>query len=241
MHPTQPAQPNNENQTPGAGVPGTNAFSIGLPPGGHNKFFSQNHSTPSVNISPEKFKEANLSPENSQEKISQAQPVSKITPEKIPQPLVPINESFILNRIKFDPSIGPKMYEWFCSKQKRRTVTDTFVWKDGEVQEKYKEAVNPPPHFSEFARSIGTTANTLKNWAKNNKEFAQYYDACQDIIQEFMIDNGVTGEYASQMTIFAAKNTTKMKDQQDHLHKTINFKDVLDAIESGKDINEEAF
>lgn len=133
------------------------------------------------------------------------------------------------------------MYAYFSGREKEKKITDTYIWKNGEVEEKYKMLPNTPPHFSEFARSIGVTARKLKAWAKTHIEFGEYYDACVDIIQEFYIDNGITGKYAGQFSIFAAKNTTKMKDVQESLHKTVNFKDVLDAIEKGKNLEDGNF
>lgn len=178
----------------------------------HNKFFSQNDS--------------------SEKALSEIPQNLKI--EKVPEAPSTDLSTFILGKVLYTENLGPEMYAWFSSKKKFRTVYDSFVWKNGEVEEKERIRVNPPPHFSEFARLIGTTANTLKRWAKLHASFGEYYDACQDIIQEFLIDNGVTGEYSSQFTIFAAKNTTKMKDVQENINKNISFKDMLDAIEKGK-------
>jgi len=137
----------------------------------------------------------------------------------------------VVQKGEYSPEVGKQMYDWFCSKEKARISYDTITWKNGEVVEKERKIPNPPPHFSEFARTIGVTHATLKRWAKAHAEFAEFYDACQDIIQEFYIDNGVTGEYAGQFAIFAAKNTTKMKDVQVNRNENINMKDVLDALE----------
>lgn len=217
----------NEIRTPDTRGSGTIDAEHFHPPGGHNKYFSQKHSTPLA----ENFSEKNLSslplseksPENFQVTSS---PQSQIS-EKNSTEIAPL-------RTSYDPSFGPQMYEWFKAKEKFHISFDSFAWKSGEVRDKERKIANPPPHFSEFARTINTTKRTLDVWAKKYPEFGEYYLACMDIIQEFMIDNGVTGEYASQFTIFAAKNTTKMKDVQETLNKNVNFKDMLDAIEKGK-------
>lgn len=125
------------------------------------------------------------------------------------------------------------MYEWFAEKEKFHISYDSYTWKNGAVSEKERRVANPPPQFSAFARTIGVTAAQLKRWAKKYPEFAEYYDACTDIIQEFMVDNGVTGAYSGQFGIFAAKNLTKMKDVQINKNENYNMKDVLDAIEKG--------
>lgn len=150
-------------------------------------------------------------------------------------------KSFKINKVEYDARFGPEMYEYFSTREKYKITYDTYTWKNGEITEKERKVANTPPHFSEFARSIGVTARRLKMWAKKYEEFSEYYDACIDVIQEFYIDNGVTGKYSGQFSIFAAKNTTKMKDVQETLNKTVNFKDVLDAIEKGKNLEDGNF
>lgn len=140
-------------------------------------------------------------------------------------------EGVIVKKGEYTAAIGEEMYSWFSSKPKFNVTYDSFVWKNGQVEEKKRNVPCPPPHFSEFARSIGVTWKTLKAWKKTHREFADYYEACEDIIQEFYIDNGVTGAYAGQFSIFAAKNTTKMKDVQINKNENYNMRDVLDAIE----------
>jgi hypothetical protein len=138
-----------------------------------------------------------------------------------------------VNKIQYSPEIGPAMYAWFSEKEKFHKSYDTYTWKNGAVSEKERKVANPPPQFSEFARHIGVTAAQLKRWSKKYPEFAEYYEACNDIVQEFFVENGVTGEYAGQFGIFAAKNLTKMKDVQINKNENYNMKDVLDAIEKG--------
>jgi len=138
----------------------------------------------------------------------------------------------------YKPEYCKIMYDWFCSKDQTYTTHDTMVWKNGEVSEKARQVPNPPPHFSEFARTIGTTWKTLKNWAKKHTEFADAYEACQDIIQEFMVNNGVTGAYSGQFGIFAAKNLTKMRDVTINKNENYNMREILDAIEKGINPNE---
>lgn len=209
-----PQQNRTEINPPGSGVHGISRNETSLPPGPLLVNESQNHSTPLLEIIPKN--------------------------SKVDLPQMAQLEAYTVKNVKYQPVYGPMMYKWFSEKKKFDEITETFMWKSGEVEEKKKRRALPPPHFSEFARTIGTTAAGLKRWAKNHEEFREYHDACMDIIQEFMIDNGVTGEYASQMTIFAAKNTTKMKDVQENRNMNVNMKDVLDAIEKGT-IDKEEF
>lgn len=164
-------------------------------------------------------------------------PGSQKIAEKIPVAVAEISQSegLIVQPGEYRPEYGPLMYEWFSLKTKTKTTNDTFTWKDGSVSEKKRTVPNPPPHFSEYARTLGTTWAKLKGWSKAHPEFAEYYEACVDIIQEFIIDNGITGQYSSQFGIFAAKNLTKMKDVVVNRNENWNMKEVLDAIEKGVD------
>jgi len=147
-------------------------------------------------------------------------------------------EGLLVKQGEYRPEYGPQMYAWFASKEKATITYDSYVWRTGEVSEKKRVVPNPPPHFSEFARSIGVTWATLKRWKKANPEFSEYYDACVDIIQEFIVDNGLTGAYVGQFGIFAAKNLTKMKDVVVNKNENWDMKSVLDAIEKGVDPHE---
>lgn len=143
-------------------------------------------------------------------------------------------EGRVVNQTEYTPELGPRMYAWFSEKEKYHISFDNYVWKNGSVSEKERRVANPPPHFSKFAREIGVTWSKLKAWAKKYPEFAEYYDACVDVIQEFIIDNGIIGEYPGQFTVFAAKNITKMKDVQINKNENWNMSDVLSQIEKMK-------
>lgn len=140
----------------------------------------------------------------------------------------------ILSHAQYHPERPIQMVEFFIQKEKYRISYDTVVWRNGEVTEKERRIANSPPMFSEFARSIGTTEKTLKNWAKKHEEFGEAYAVCEGIIKEFFIENGLSGMYPGQFAIFAAKNLTNMKDTKVNENRTINMKDVLDALEKGQ-------
>ena len=199
----------NDNQTPQAGWHGNRSQENISPPGAPFEFLPQNHSA--------LFSGSEKSGENSI--------LPSVKTEQQIQEIVKSGE--------YRPEYGPQMYAWFCSKEKYTISYDTFTWKNGSITEKERRVPNPPPHFSEFARSIGVTKKTIEGWAKKYPEFGEYYEACVDIIQEFMVDNGVTGAYSAQFGIFAAKNLTKMRDVVVNRNENWNMKDVLDAIEKG--------
>ncbi len=139
----------------------------------------------------------------------------------------------LLSKVEYSKSHGADMLEFFLAKQKYRITMDVHYRKDGEMMEKERHIPNAPPQFSEFGRTIGVSERTLKSWVKKYPEFAEAYEICQDIIQEFFVENGVKGDYASQFAIFAAKNLTKMKDVMVNKNENYDMKAVLDAIEKG--------
>lgn len=211
----------NEFEAPGPGWHGKSSAFSQTPPGMPFESASKNGSSAPASEKVENF-EFTSTPQALEKPATSIIPTSK-----------PVLVGEIIKVGDYKPEYGPRMYEWFCSKEKFRISYDTMVWKNGAVSEKERRIACPPPHFSEFAREIGTTWKVLKAWKKNNREFADYYEACEDIIQEFLIDNGVTGAYSGQFSIFAAKNITKMKDVQINKNENYNMKDVLDAIEKG--------
>lgn len=139
----------------------------------------------------------------------------------------------LLSKVEYSKSYGADMLEFFLAKQRYRITMDVHYRKDGEMMEKERHIPNSPPMFSEFGRTIGVSERTLKAWVKKYPEFAEAYEICQDIIQEFFVENGVKGDYASQFAIFAAKNLTKMKDVMVNKNENYDMKAVLDAIEKG--------
>lgn len=134
----------------------------------------------------------------------------------------------------YRPEYCEKMIEYFESVEKVRIVTETMTWKNGEVREIEKEIPNPPPQFSEYARSIGVTHRKLKAWAKDHPEFSEAYTTCEEIFKEFLIANGLTGNYPGQFTTFVAKNETDMKDEHTVNNRTFNMTDFLNKLERGE-------
>lgn len=139
----------------------------------------------------------------------------------------------ILSRTAYDPSFAESMIAFFLEREKFRIAYDTFTWKNGEVVEKERRIPNAPPQFSEFGRTIGVSERTIKGWAQKHPEFKEAYEVCQGIIQEFMVENGLRGDYPGQFAIFAAKNLTGMKDTHVNENKNYDMKSILDAIEKG--------
>jgi len=139
----------------------------------------------------------------------------------------------ILSKGEYTPDRAVQMVAFFLEHEKYHVAYDTIVWKNGEVSDRERKVPNPPPMFSSFARSIGVSEKTLKNWAKKHEDFNKAYQICEGIIKEFFVENGLSGLYPGQFAIFAAKNLTDMKDTKVNENRNTNMKDVLDALEKG--------
>lgn len=134
---------------------------------------------------------------------------------------------------EYHPGICDQMLAYF-DKPKNREIIDTYTWKSGAVSEKSRYVPNTPPHFSEFARSIGVTTRTLKKWCREHPEFKEAYDQCQEIFEEFLIDNGLVGSYGAIAMKFVAVNRSKMKDKSVQENHTLDMNKVLDKIAAGE-------
>ncbi len=143
----------------------------------------------------------------------------------------------LLAKVEYQEEFGADMLEFFLSKSRTRIAREIHYSKTGEMFEKEKDIPNAPPMFSEFGRTIGVSDRTLKGWVKKYPAFQEAYEICTDIIQEFFVENGVKGNYASQFSIFAAKNLTKMKDVMVNKNENYDMKSILDAIEKGMSPN----
>lgn len=134
---------------------------------------------------------------------------------------------------QYHPGYIDQMLRFF-DRPKMREIIDTYTWKSGAVSEKIRYVPNTPPHFSEFARKIGVTTRTLKAWCRAHPEFKDAYDQCQEILEEFLIDNGLVGAYGAIAMKFVAVNRSKMKDKSVQENHTVNINEVLDMIAAGK-------
>lgn len=174
--------------------------------GDPSKNFTKNHPTFATTVSPEV---------NTQ--MSQAPEVPTFT---------------VLRKGEYHPGYAEEMLRFF-DKPKVEKIYDTYTWKSGAVTEKVREVPATPPHFSEFARKIGVTTRQLKKWARDHEDFREAYETCQEIFEEFLIDNGLTGSYGAIAMKFVAVNRTKMKDKVVTENVTLDINKVLDSIAAG--------
>lgn len=143
---------------------------------------------------------------------------------------------------KYDPSICEQMLEFFSGDHNHKEVIMEKVTptKYGEATEKrYQIVPNDLPFFEAFARKIGVSYQTLRNWATEKEgdekdaplkhpEFFDAYNLCKQIQKEFLIHNGLAGAYPPASFIFVAKNITDMTDSQELKLKKAAAEDTLD-------------
>lgn len=139
----------------------------------------------------------------------------------------------LLRNGEYYPGICNTMIAYF-DQPKVRKIIDHYTWKSGAVEEKVREIPNTPPHFSEFARKIGVTTTKLKRWCKEHPEFKEAYITCQEILEEFLIDNGLTGGYQAVAMKFVAVNRSRMKDKTTEEKISFDFNKAMDQIAAGK-------
>lgn len=128
--------------------------------------------------------------------------------------------------LKYKEEYCNSMIAFFSGKKYERVIIEqeTKTTNNGTSERvKYRYVPNDLPQFEAFARSIGVTYQTLYNWAheKDDKgnvkrpDFFDAYNVCKQLQKEFLIDNGLMGNYPPASFIFVAKNITDMRDTKD--------------------------
>ncbi len=133
---------------------------------------------------------------------------------------------------EYHPGYCAHIVQYF-DRPKKREVRDTFYYKSGNEAEKIRYVPNPPPMFSQYARSIGVSTKTLERWGNEHPEFGEALGTCQEIFEEFLVENGLTGEYGAIFAKFVAVNKTRMRDKTEQTTKTVDMNKVLDQIAAG--------
>lgn len=152
----------------------------------------------------------------------------------LPKANPPISGEIVPNTLDgYHPAYGEQLIDFFDSHEKYAIITETLVWKSGEVREVQKKIANPPPSFRDFAKSIGVRYKTLELWAKKYPDFLECMEEAQEIYKDFLIENGLLGKYTGEFTKFVAKNKVGMKDQTETKNLNVNFSvnTLLDEIE----------
>ena len=103
----------------------------------------------------------------------------------------------------------------FFSRDPYKEVEVKHYGTDGTLRRtEIKRIPNDLPFLSAFAHKIGVSVRTLERWAKVHPEFSGACKRAKELQKEFLITNGLLGLYNPTFAIFAAKNLTDMRDQQ---------------------------
>lgn len=221
-------QPNTEISPPLPGVAGKTVSNEIFPLGSTFSIEHENHLGGQA---------PNTSSETKPVTSSTLPPITISSPPTLTGTLVPqvvLASGKIINAGTYDPEIPTMLVDFFTSKNKTRTITETLTWKNGEVREVEKIIPNAPPSFNDFARLVGVTSAKLKKWAKKYPEMAEAYDVAEDIYEDFLVENGLLGNYPGQFATFVAKNKTKLRDDATVKHLSFNVTDFLNKLESGE-------
>lgn len=115
---------------------------------------------------------------------------------------------------KYNPIYCQKIIDYFDIESSfYRDITITH--KDGSTIDKSEEEAAPLPTFMKFARSIGTYHDTLSDWCKNYPDFRIAYNRCKELQFEFIVDNGLRGNYQGYFAGLYMKNMFGWRDKEE--------------------------
>jgi hypothetical protein len=106
-----------------------------------------------------------------------------------------------------------KIIEFFDIEPDREVVVKRITKRDGEVIEELGTRANRVPFFSKFADSIHVSDESIVKWAAKFPDFRTAYKKAKELQKQFLIENGLNGNYNAAAFCFTAKNITDMRDQ----------------------------
>jgi hypothetical protein len=115
-------------------------------------------------------------------------------------------------RSKYRPEYCQKLLDYF-NQPNTREVEVVIQTRGGGTLTKTETQALPPRHLSAFARGVGVSEKTLRDWAAKYPEFGQAYEWAKDMIKEQIIDCGVLGVWNAQFAKLYAVNATDMRDK----------------------------
>lgn len=129
----------------------------------------------------------------------------------------------------YSPDLCEKIIKYFDQPlylKKKKVVSKAGVPIEIEV-----EVPNSLPTFEGFAKTQGTSHQTLFNWTKKHSDFFDAYRQCKDIQKIFIVEHGLMGGYNPAFAKFIALNVTDLREvvnQVDENGNVITLKYNLD-------------
>lgn len=118
---------------------------------------------------------------------------------------------------KYDPIYCKQIIEFFdIEPMNFKDITITY--KDGSTKECTEEEANLLPTMRKFAKSIGVDHTTLLEWCKKYPDFSTAYNRAKEAQQEFIIENGLRGNYQGYFAGLYMKNMFGWRDKTDVEH-----------------------
>lgn len=122
---------------------------------------------------------------------------------------------------KFKPEYTQRLRDFFNIKAGEDVEVENS---NGDV--KIIRKANPLPLYQAFAKEIGVTYNTLRNWSVAADddgnllypEFAEAYGEAVSQQYRILVENGLLGGYQQAFAIFTAKNILGWRDALSHEH-----------------------
>ena len=116
---------------------------------------------------------------------------------------------------KYDPSYAKKLIDYFdVEVQNFKDITITY--KDGSTKEITEEEASPLPTKRKFCKSIGINISTFHEWAKKYPEFTNAYIEATELQHDFIMENGLRGNYNAFFSFQTMKNCHKWRDKSEH-------------------------
>ena len=150
---------------------------------------------------------------------------------------------------KYEPRFADMLIDFFNIEKFEKQMMEEEIRYSAKTgvkvseKRKFKLVPNDLPTFEAFARKIGVTKKTMLNWVESVEDpeapepvykypdFLHAYNVAKAIQKEFLIDNGLKGNYPPASFIFVAKNVTDMTDKQIIETNDADYKDKEDALD----------
>lgn len=150
---------------------------------------------------------------------------------------------------KYEPRFAEMLIDHFNIEKFEQVTTEKetrYSAKTGQKvseKEKFRLLPNDLPTFEGFARKIGVSHQTVLNWATaledpeapepvyKYPDFFGAYNVAKALQKEFLVDNGLKGNYPPATFIFVTKNVTDMTDKQIIETNDADYKDKENALD----------
>lgn len=132
------------------------------------------------------------------------------------------------NKTKYRRKYAQMLIDYFTKYLDMRELQS-----EAEKGQKKKKLPEGYPTFTKFARSLGVTARTLRNWRDENPEFAEAMEFASEMQDDILDERGLIGVYDGRtaMKIRELKASKAGADGGAHLVISLNDDRAEEKIE----------